>query len=71
MENDGSQTYKSLHEGAMAFGRGCFMALRNVLGHEYGHMADPPEYLALEYLAAFSVLARWVESATVERVTAG
>jgi uncharacterized protein (TIGR02391 family) len=69
MKNDGSATYKSLQEGAIAFGRGCFMALRNVLAHEYGDMADPPEHLALEYLAAFSVLARWIESAEVERLT--
>jgi hypothetical protein len=29
MADDGSDTYKSLHDGAAAFGRGCFMAIRN------------------------------------------
>jgi hypothetical protein len=67
MHNDGSDTYRSLHEGALAFGRGCFMGIRNVLAHEYGPTAEPPEDVALEYLAAFSVLARWIDDATVER----
>jgi hypothetical protein len=65
MGDDGSDTYASLHEGAAAFGRGCFMAIRNVLAHEYGDAAEPPELEALEYLAAFSVLARWVDEAIV------
>ena len=68
MPNDGSDTYKSMHEGALAFGRGCFMGIRNVLAHEYGQMAEPPEEVALHYLAAFSVLARWIDQAKVERV---
>lgn len=67
MQNDGSDTYKSIHEGALAFGRGCFMAIRNVLAHEYGQLAEPPEFEALHYLAAFSVLAKWIDQATVER----
>lgn len=67
MNDDGSETYRSLHTGAMAFGQGCFKAIRNVLAHEYGGLADPPEEEALHYLAAFSVLARWIEQATVER----
>jgi uncharacterized protein (TIGR02391 family) len=61
--DDGSETYASLHEGAAAFGRGCFMAIRNVLNHEYGEMAEPPEQEALAYLAAMSVLARWIDKA--------
>jgi uncharacterized protein (TIGR02391 family) len=67
MHNDGSDTYKSMHEGAVAFGRGCFMGIRNVLAHEYGAPAEPPEDVALHYLAAFSVLARWIDDAQVER----
>jgi uncharacterized protein (TIGR02391 family) len=66
MAADGSDTYRSLHDGAAAFGRGCFMAIRNVLNHEAGPAADPPEQEALEYLAAFSVLARWIERADVQ-----
>jgi uncharacterized protein Ymh len=67
MDDDGSDTYRSLHTGALAFGQGCFRAIRNVLAHEYGGLADPPEEEALHYLAAFSMLARWIEQATVER----
>lgn len=67
MPNDGSDTYKNLHEGALAFGQGCFKAIRNVLAHEYGTLAEPPEEEALHYLAAFSVLARWIDQAAAER----
>jgi Protein of unknown function (Hypoth_ymh) len=67
MPNDGSDTYKNLHGGALAFGQGCFRAIRNVLAHEYGPIAEPPEEEALHYLAAFSILARWIDQATVER----
>ena len=67
MPDDGSDTYRSLHTGAIAFGQGCFKAIRNVLVHEYGTLAEPPEEEALHYLAAFSILARWIDQATVER----
>jgi hypothetical protein len=67
MPDDGSDTYKNLHAGALAFGQGCFKAIRNVLAHEYGPLAEPPEDEALHYLAAFSVLARWIDQASVER----
>jgi uncharacterized protein (TIGR02391 family) len=65
MDDDGGDTYKSIHEGAAAFGRGCFMAIRNVVAHEYGEATEPSEAEALEYLAAFSVLARWISAARV------
>jgi hypothetical protein len=61
MPDDGSDTYKNLHGGALAFGQGCFRAIRNVLAHEYGPIAEPPEEEALHYLAAFSILARWID----------
>jgi hypothetical protein len=67
MPDDGSDTYKNLHGGALAFGQGCFRAIRNVLSHEYGPIAEPPEEEALHYLAAFSILARWIDQATVAR----
>jgi hypothetical protein len=67
MPDDRSDAYTSLHSGAMAFGQGCFKAIRNVLAHEYGKPAEPPEDEPLEYLAAFSILARWIDQATVER----
>lgn len=67
--DDGSQTYRSLHEGASAFGAGCFQAIRNPNVHEGGD--EIPENLALEQLAAFSILARWVDDAEVVTVDAG
>jgi hypothetical protein len=67
MADDGSETYRNLHAGALAFGQGCFRAIRNVLAHEYGDLAEPPEDEALHYLAAFSILARWIDKAAVER----
>jgi hypothetical protein len=66
MANDGSDTYKSIHSGAISFGQGCYKAIRNVLSHEYGERAEPPEGEALHYLAAFSILALWIEKANVE-----
>lgn len=66
MEDDGSDLYKSLHIGAMTFAQGCYMAVRNPGSHEM--LDELPEHEALEQLAAFSMLARWVDEATVERV---
>ena len=59
-----SQEWKSAHEGAMAFGRGCFQGIRNLQAHG---TADLQEQQALEYLAALSVLARWVDDAQTEK----
>lgn len=64
MSNDGSDTYKSLQRGAMAFAEGIFAGIRNPLSHEADQDLD--EQQALEYLAALSVLARWVDAAEVE-----
>lgn len=63
MEDDGSPTFRTLHEGASAFGAGCFMAIRNPSAHE--PMEELDEQEALEQLAAFSILARWVEQADI------
>ncbi|WP_089011300.1 TIGR02391 family protein [Micromonospora inositola] len=63
-EVDGSQTFHSLHRGVMAFAEGCYAAIRNPASHVV--QADLSEDEALEQLAALSVLARWVDSATVE-----
>jgi len=63
--DDGSETYRSLHDGAREFGGGCFMALRNLVAHD--PVEEIPEQIALEQLAAFSILARWIEDASVLR----
>lgn len=64
MANDGSDTYRSLQRGAMALAEGIYAGIRNPLNHEAP--ADLCEQVALEYLAALSVLARWVDEATLE-----
>ncbi|MGW1602973.1 TIGR02391 family protein [Streptomyces eurythermus] len=62
MNNDGSDTFRSLQRGVAAFAEGCYAAIRNPNSHEDG-LPELPEPQALEQLAAFSVLARWVDSA--------
>ncbi|WP_344549817.1 TIGR02391 family protein [Kitasatospora saccharophila] len=66
--DDGSDTYKSTQRGVMAFAEGCFAAIRNPNSHEDG-LPELPEHEALEQLAALSLLARWIEGATVETVS--
>lgn len=65
MEDDGSDTYRSLHDGAGALARGLYGAVRNPISHEYDE-AELDEDEALESLAAFSILARWIDRATLE-----
>ena len=57
---EGSPSYRDAHEGAMAFGRGCMMAIRNLVTHLTDEL---DEQVALEQLAALSVLARWIDEA--------
>lgn len=64
MKEDGSDTYKSVQRGAMALAEGVFAGIRNPLAHETDQ--ELAEQEALEYLAALSVLARWVDAAEVE-----
>lgn len=55
-------TWESRHNGAKFLGMGLFAGIRNVLSHgDPSNELDPD--LALEYLAALSVFARWVEEA--------
>jgi hypothetical protein len=64
MPPEDSDTYRSLQRGAMAFAEGAFAGIRNPLSHETDQ--ELSEQVALEYLAALSVLARWVDESTVE-----
>jgi uncharacterized protein (TIGR02391 family) len=64
MQDDGSPTYKNLQRGAMALAEGIYAGIRNPFNHEDPIEID--EQIALEYLAALSVLARWVDESTVE-----
>jgi len=67
-ENDGSKTYENLHRGARAFAEGLYAAIRNPGMHTPQQSDGGQEQLALEQLAAFSLLARWVEQADIETV---
>lgn len=64
MAADGSDTYKSLHRGARTLAEGIYAGIRNPFNHEAPTAVS--EQVALEYLAALSVLARWVDKAKVE-----
>ena len=61
--DDGSPTAASRQRGARALGEALFSGLRNPLAHEAEQELD--EHAALEQLAAFSILARWVDGSTV------
>lgn len=67
MPPDTSDTYKSMQRGAMALAEGIYAGIRNPFNHE--EPEDIDEQVALEYLAALSVLARWVDGSTLETDT--
>jgi hypothetical protein len=62
-KDDGSKTYENLHRGARAFVEGLYAAIRNPGMHAPSDGGE--EQLALEQLAAFSLLARWIDQAEV------
>jgi uncharacterized protein (TIGR02391 family) len=63
----GTRTVASIYAGISAFGKGLFQAVRNPLAHEEPGIMDVAEDEALESLAAFSLLARWIDRAKVRR----
>ncbi|MGH3922618.1 MAG: TIGR02391 family protein [Pseudonocardiaceae bacterium] len=63
VSNDGSKTFENVHRGARALADGLYTAIRNPISHTPGEL---PEHEALERLAAFSVLARWLDESTIE-----
>ncbi len=64
-QDDGSKTYENVHRGARTFAEGLYAAIRNPGMHT--PTAGGEEQLALEQLAAFSLLARWVDQASVQK----
>ena len=62
----GGRTSKSVRRGVAALAEGCFAALRNPASHDA--MEELHEQVALEQLAVFSVLARFVDECEVESV---
>lgn len=63
------QTRESIRQGVLAFGTGCFQAIRNPIGHLPNDQHDLDEQSALEQLAALSLLTRWIDQAVVEQTT--
>jgi hypothetical protein len=63
--DDGSDTFVSLHQGAAALARGLYQAVRNPANHEDAD-SELEEHRAVEALAAFSMLARFVDEADIE-----
>ena len=66
MQDTESPTYKNMQRGAMTLAEGIYAGIRNPFNHD--DPKDIDEQLALEYLAAVSVLARWVDESKVESV---
>lgn len=64
--DDGSDTFKSVHRGARSYAEGLYAGIRNPFGHGDPDLMDIDAQMGLEYLAAVSVLARWVDDAIVE-----
>jgi hypothetical protein len=62
--DDGGKTALSVRRGIVALAEGSYGALRNPIGHDEGELGEQE---ALEQQAVFSVLARAVDAATVER----
>jgi hypothetical protein len=65
MPDDGSDTYRTVQSGALSFGVGCFMAIRNPLSHLAPDEIELSDHEGLERLAAFSLLARWIDEGSV------
>lgn len=59
----GTQSARSRRNGARGLGVACFAGLRNPKAHEAEILS---EYEALEQLAAWSLLARWIDAAVIE-----
>ncbi|WP_424570816.1 TIGR02391 family protein [Streptomyces sp. CH-036] len=60
-------TWKARQEGAKYFSAGAFLGIRNLAAHQ--ETVTWTEQEALEYLASFSVVARWIEECSVETVS--
>ena len=58
-----TDTWRSQQQGARSLAQACYAGIRNVAAHEH----DPgwSEQVALEYLSCLSVLARWIDEATL------
>ena len=64
--NEDEQAWINAHEGAMHFARGCIMRIRNLYKYQSRDQGISPS-MALETLAALSLLSRWIGEAEVKR----
>lgn len=55
----GDPSYESVHRGAMLYGQGCVKGIRNPRTHRLAN----EEQVAIEELAALSLVARWIDEA--------
>lgn len=67
-DDDGGKTAASVRRGIRSLGEVCFAAFRNPASHD--PIGNVDEVIALERLATISLLARWIDEATVERASA-
>lgn len=65
---DNPALFQDLHVGASNFGQGLYSSVRNVLNHVDADEHSIRESEAIEALSAFSLLARWIDRASVENV---
>lgn len=65
-EDDGGPSFQNRNRGAMDYAAGWYTAIRGPDSHE--PTEELPEHVALERLAALSVLARWVDAAETAEV---
>ncbi|WP_369812881.1 TIGR02391 family protein [Frankia sp. R43] len=59
-------TWGNRMRGARFFSQGCYAGIRNIAAHEQ-HVPWSKEH-CLEYLAAFSILARWIDECELYRL---
>jgi hypothetical protein len=59
------KTRDAMTRGALNFGVGCFLAIRNPLGHLPDDQHQMTGQESLEQLAAWSLFARWIEESTL------
>ncbi|MFJ2618984.1 TIGR02391 family protein [Glutamicibacter sp. NPDC087344] len=63
----GTESWKARQQGALELSKGAFTAIRNPLAHTDN--SDMDEQQALELLAVFSVVARWIDECEVQRAS--
>lgn len=66
-DHTAEKTERAIYVGISQFSQGLFSAVRNPLAHEAPAHTGMTEVDALEALASFSLLARWIDRSEVRR----